>query len=125
MIYFGHTEMNIPLYSPFNNQTVNAVSMPNIVSINNSTITPGTNTILTNVTNTVTNQTANNNPLFALPDNVFYVLSVLYTIVEFVSGGFIWSSFTPFGFPPTFVYVLETAVGALMVRSVVYYTSGR
>lgn len=125
MIYVGQSLEGVTFKTPFNtNNNVTAVTMPNIVSANNQTGVISGNSLLVNTTSSVRNQT-NNNILNPIQNNIFYILNILYIIVSFIGGGFIWSSLTPFGFPPVFVYVLETVIGLLVVRNVVYVTTGR
>ena len=113
--------LGIALKTPFNIAgNVTALATPNI--FNN---TDQSGTLLGNTTSGVLNVTANNNPLGFLVDNFFYVLAVLWTFGQFITGGFIWDVIGLIGFPLQFVILLKGVIGMLLVRTIIYYATGR
>ena len=107
------------MLSPFTGTVVTAKTIPPIW---NSTSPSGT--LVYTQTNSTTNAT-NHNPLSPIKDFVFYPLNLLYDFVLFISGGFAFGVLGIFGFPAIFVYSLQTIIGFMLARTILYYLTGR
>ena len=107
---------------------VRAVQMPAIMEYDyntNSTIT--TNKLLGNVTVDVVNYngTSTEMPLDMTVDNVFFPWAVTQNIINFLTGGFVWQTLNIIGMPAIMVVILQSVIGLLLVRTIVYYVTGR
>jgi hypothetical protein len=105
-----------PLVTPFD------VDVP-VSGLNNTSIY-NPNSLVANVTTNVLNDT-DSALLNPLQDFFFFPLQVLWTIIQFITGGFVFDVLTIFGFPAIIVIVLKTLVGFLLVRTIAYYFTGR
>lgn len=113
--------LGIALKTPFSLAgNVTALATPNIFNAANQT-----GTLYENTTTAVVNVTAGGNPLGYIVDNFFYALAILYLFFQFITGGFIWDVIGLIGFPVTFVLLLKGVIGMLLVRTGIYYFSGR
>jgi hypothetical protein len=124
MVFVGQTLEGIPLKTPFDTSlNVTATTQPNIYNNTNQA-----NTLFGNVTNNVSNSTSgggSGGPLKFISDSFFFVLAVGWTFIQFLTGGFIWQALASVHFPSVFLYVLQGVIGLLLVRTVLYYTTGR
>lgn len=125
MLFVGFTvvgdPLGIALKTPFDQAgNVTAITTPNIFDASNQT-----GTLYANTSTNVLNVTANNNPLFFLVDSFFYVLAIVYIFFQFITGGFIWDVIGLIGLPASFVLVLKAVIGMLLVRTGIYYITGR
>jgi|MDSW01.2.fsa_nt_gb hypothetical protein len=107
---------------------VTAMEMPAIMEYDyatNSTIT--TNKLIGDVTVNVQNYngTSNNVPLDMTVDSVFFPWAVTQNIVNFLTGGFVWQTLNMIGMPAIMVVILQSVIGLLLVRTIVYYATGR
>ena len=116
-----------PLVTPFDiNQSVAGTDMPAVMEFDyatNSTITSGN--LLGNVTNTIPTNSTNSTPLDPITDSLFYPIAILQGFINFLTGGFIWQTLALFGLPSIFVVILQTVIGILLVRTIIYYVTGR
>ena len=58
-------------------------------------------------------------------DAVTYPIAVMRGVIDFLTGGFIWQAFNLVGLPAIFVVVLQSVIGLLLVRTIIYYVVGR
>lgn len=110
---------NLPLVTPFTNQNFLPPTPP---SLYNATYPNGT--FVQNMTNHIYN-TTDSNPVNLAFNSVFWPLAAIWTFVQFITGGFLFSAIILIGFPPSFVYGLMSIMGALLGRSLLYYATGR
>lgn len=101
---------------------VTAVNMPDIYYYDLAT-----NSTSGELIGTVTgNHTANNGAILdPLIDATFYPIALGQGIINFLTGGFIWQSLNIIGLPAVFVLVLQSVIGLLLVRTIIYYVLGR
>jgi len=101
---------------------VTATSMPDIYYYDINT-----NSTSGELIGTVTgNQTGNSNAILdPLTDAVFYPIALVQGIINFLTGGFIWQTLNIIGLPAVFVLVLQSVIGLLLVRTIIYYVTGR
>lgn len=112
------------LLSPFDTSTnVTAAVQPNIFNS-----TSNTNYITGNFTttgvfdnSTIGGTSATLNPV----DTILYPLTLLWTFVQFLTGGFIWTTLAIFGLPAVMTYVLQGVIGMMLAITIVYYLTGR
>jgi hypothetical protein len=72
------------------------------------------------------NQTGNSGAILdPFIDAVTYPLALGQGIINFLTGGFIWQSLNIIGLPAVFVVVLQSVIGLLLVRTIIYYVLGR
>ena len=58
-------------------------------------------------------------------DSVFFPWAVTQNIVNFLTGGFVWQTLNMIGMPAIMVVILQSVIGLLLVRTIVYYATGR
>lgn len=117
------TALDVGLISPFTSANVTAITQPNIY---NSTSSSGTLVGNQTTLNTINNSTIGGdsgilNPIEAL----WYPIAVLWTFVQFITGGFVFSVLGIFGLPAAFTYVMQGVMGLLLAINIIYYTTGR
>lgn len=119
MIYVGHTEIpNYSIVTPFNiGSNVTATAQPQALNYTNP------NNVLVNETNP-NNSTSFGTIVQTLFSNVFAFIQYVYVFVLFITGGFIWSALGMFGFPASFVYILQGVMVFFLARTVLYYVKG-
>lgn len=123
-IYITSDALDIELISPFDQGNVTAVTQPNIFNATDNTGSiSGNFTTLDSLSNSTINPsgTGNINPI----DSLFFPITMLYTFVQFMTGSFLWQALLIFGFPVAFVFVMQGAIGLLLVITIVYYLTGR
>jgi len=103
-------------------QNVTATTMPDIYEYDFAT-----NSSSGALLNTVTgNQTDNSNAILdPFIDTITYPIALGQGIVNFITGGFIWQTLNIIGLPSIFVIVLQSIIGLLLVRTIIYYVLGR
>ena len=120
MIFVVDGLADTPLKTPFDTSgNVTAASQPNIFNF-----TDPTGTLVENMTTNVRNDT-NNSLLNPLQDYFFYPLQLLWTVVQFITGGFVWEALTIFGLPDQFMYVLQGVIGTILILTLKYELTGR
>ena len=117
--------VDTPLVTPFDtSMNVTGTSQPNIFNgtSNDGTLT-GNFTTLDSLTNStiVPGGSGTLNPF----DTLFFPITMLYTFVQFITGGFVFQVLILFGFPEIFVFVLQGLIGTLLAVTIVYYITGR
>ena len=117
--------VDTPLITPFNStQTVTGIASGPVTGIANYTTNTG---LAQNVTNgTLLNSTiggggGNLNPI----DTVLFPVTVIWTIVQFITGAFVFQVLALFGLPDIFIFTLQAIIGLLFVRLILYYVWGR
>ena len=112
------------LVTPFDTTaTVTPATPP---SLFNNTDSSGT--IVENFTTTgnLDNSTIGGDPATLNPvDTILYPITLLYTFLQFLTGGFIWSTLAIFGLPAALVFVMQGVIGLLLTVTIVYYLTGR
>ena len=117
------TSLDVGLVSPFNSLNVTAVTQPNI---NNSTSSSGTLTGNLTSLNNINNSTIGGNSGFLNPiEALWYPIALLWTFVQFITGGFVFQALAIFGLPAAFVFVMQGVMGLLLAIMVIYYFTGR
>lgn len=120
------TLVDTPLKTPFDTTiSVSGVTSGPVTDIYNTTSPSGT--LVGNMTG---NGTLNNSTLGgsskALPAyNLYNPLALIWTFIQFLTGGFIFNVLAIFGFPAVFTYILQAIFGILLARIVIYYWLGR
>lgn len=112
------------LLSPFDTSTpITPVDQPNIFNSTNNTNTLTGNSTTTGVFNnsTIGGSSSTLNPV----DSILYPITLLWTFVQFITGGFIWTMLGIFGLPAALVYSLQGVIGLLLAITIVYYLTGR
>ena len=101
---------------------VTATTMPDIYEYDMAT-GQTTGALIGTVTG---NQTGNSNAILdPLTDAVFYPIALAQGVINFLTGGFIWQTLNIIGLPAVFVVVLQSVIGLLLVRTIIYYVTGR
>ena len=113
-----------PIHTPFNNNIINGTTLPNIYNTTNSA-----HTLIANTTTSVTNATNQGGFIGQLVNPIagsfFFALNVVWTFIQFITGGFVFQVLGLFGFPVVFVYGLQAIFGIFLARSILYYLTGR
>lgn len=117
------TSLDVGLISPFTSGNVTSITQPNIYnSTNNSGTLTGNATSLNTINNSTIGGTSGVlNPIEAL----WYPISLLWTFVQFITGGFVFQVLGIFGFPIAFTYIMQGIMGLLLGIMVLYYFTGR
>jgi hypothetical protein len=103
------------MITPFDiNRNVTATTMPDIYQYNATTNTASGNLY--------TNATSYSG---AITDPLFYPYAIMQSAINLITGGFIWQTLAIFGLPAIFVSVFQTIIGVLLIRSLIYYVTGR
>jgi len=117
------TSLDVGLISPFTSANITSITQPNIYnSTNNSGTLTGNQTSLNNLDNATIGGTSGSlNPIEAL----WYPVALLWTFVQFITGGFVFQVLGIFGFPVAFTYVMQGVMGILLALNIIYYLTGR
>lgn len=117
------TSLDVGLISPFTSGNVTAITQPNIYnSTSNSGTLTGNQTSLNNLDNsTIGGSSGYLNPIEAL----WYPVALLWTFVQFITGGFVFQVLGIFGLPAAFTYVMQGVMGLLLALNIIYYLTGR
>jgi len=117
------TSLDSALISPFTSANVTAIAQPDIYNAtNNSGTLTGNSTSL----NTINNSTIGGTSGFLNPiEALWYPVALLWTFVQFVTGGFVFSVLGIFGLPVAFTYVMQGVMGMLLAINIIYYFTGR
>jgi hypothetical protein len=113
-----------PLITPFDGTAVSGITTGAPAEIYNATTGTG---ITQNLTSgdaenaTIGGSAATLNPV----ETLFFPIALLWTFIQFFTGGFIFQVVALFGFPPMFVFALQGIIGALLARAVIYWVWGR
>lgn len=103
------------LITPFDiNRNVTSTTMPDVYQFNTTT-----NTATGNLYGNATSYTG------SITDPLFYPLAIIQSAINLITGGFIWHTLAIFGLPAIFVSVFQTIIGVLLIRSLIYYVTGR
>jgi len=106
---------NTTMITPFDiNRNVTATTMPDIYQYNTTT-----NTSSGALYNNATSYTG------TITDPLFYPYAIMQSAINLITGGFIWQTLGIFGLPAIFVSVFQTIIGVLLIRSLIYYVTGR
>ncbi|NIQ14704.1 MAG: hypothetical protein GTO02_09985 [Candidatus Dadabacteria bacterium] len=112
-----------PLITPFDNSTVTPIKDGTPSEIYNVTTGEG---LVFDVTNTTQdNSTFGGGGLLTIFDTVLFPLTILWTFIKFITGGFIFEFLGLLGMPSIFIFVLQGVVGLLIARMVIYWILGR
>ena len=118
---FSSTIIEDPFTSSAN-VTVTESDFPNIYNA-----TDNSNTFFGNVTNpsNSTGAGGDGNPFQFLPDYFELPFAVLYTIIQFISGGWIFGGIALFGFPDYAMTAFQIAIAFWGIYTMAYYILGR
>lgn len=58
-------------------------------------------------------------------DYILFPVAIVWTFIQFVTGGFVFQFLALFGFPTMFVFALQGIIGILFARMVIYWVLGR
>lgn len=124
-IFMVDSLVDTPLKTPFDTTgNVTSSTPPNLF---NSTTNTGTLTGNFTTLDSLTNATiggaggAGVNPI----DSLLYPITLLYTFVQLITGGFIWETLAIFGLPSAMTFVLQGIIGLMLAITIVYYLTGR
>lgn len=110
-----------PIRTPFDITT--SISGTTPPALYNST-SSSASTLTKNVTTNVLNST-NSHVLSPIQDYFFYPLNILWFFVQMLTGGFVFQVLGMFGLPSIAIYVFQGIIGIFLVRSILYYMTGR
>lgn len=113
------------IQDPFTNSTSISVDETDFPNIYNGTDPSGT--LYANFTNP-TNQTGaggGGEPFQFIPDYFEIPFTVLYTIIQFISGGYVFAGIALFGFPTYATAMFQLAIAFWGVYTMAYYILGR
>lgn len=122
-IYIVDSLVDTPLVTPFTSANVTSITQPNIYNSTSPTGTlVGNSTSLNTINNsTIGGTSALLNPIEAL----WYPIALLWTFIQFLTGGFVFQVLGIFGFPAAFTYVMQAVMGLLLGVNILYYLTGR
>ena len=111
------------LVTPFTSANVTAASQPNLFNSTDNSDTLSGNFTTTDVfdNSTIGGTSGTLNPV----ENLLFPITLLWTFVQFITGGFIWSALAIFGLPIALTFVLQGIIGVLLAITIVYYLTGR
>ena len=123
--------VDTPLKTPFDiDANVAGITQPNLYNKTNSA-----NTLVSNVTTSVRNTTSagigygTGSLLSPIQDYFFYPLNILWFFVQMMTGGFMFQVigiFIPASATTNIIiYVLQGIMGVFLVRTIIYYMTGR
>lgn len=119
---FGSTIIEDPFTSS-QNVTVTESDFPNIYNgTDNSDTFFGDVSVPSNSTEAGAD---NNVVLGFIPDYFEMPYAVLYTMIQFISGGWIFNAITVFGFPEYATTAFQIAIAFWAIYTMVYYFMGR
>ena len=112
---------------PFTGNATIAVQQSDIPNIYNATNPSGTTfDSIANPTNSSdVTQGGNGNPLFFVDDYFQIPFTVLFYIIEFLSGGFIFNAITVIGFPTYIATGIQTIIAFWGIYTLIYYFTGK
>ncbi len=117
------TSLDTNLISPFTSANVTSITQPNIY--NSSSISGtlvGNSSSLDTINNsTIGGSSGSLNPIEAL----WYPIALLWTFIQFLTGGFVFSVLGIFGLPAAFIFVMQGVMGLLLAITIFYYVTGR
>ena len=117
------TSLDVGLISPFTSANVTAVTQPNIY---NSTNNSGTLVYNQTTLNTLNNSTIGGDSGFLNPiEALWYPITLLWTFIQFITGGFVFQVLGIFGLPAAFIFIMQGVMGLLLALNVIYYLTGR
>lgn len=117
------TSLDVGLISPFTSANVTAVIQPNIY---NSTNNSGTLVYNQTTLNTLNNSTIGGDSGFLNPiEALWYPITLLWTFIQFITGGFVFQVLGIFGLPAAFIFIMQGVMGLLLALNVIYYLTGR
>ncbi len=116
--------------TPFDNSTIATLTASDFPNILNTT--DPSNTVVGNLT-TPTNATelygdtgGGAGEIFGfIPDYFELPFAVLYYIIQFATGGWLWQGMALFGFPDYAVYAFQSLTGFWLVYTLAYYILGK
>lgn len=118
--------VDTPLKTPFDTSAnVTAINTGPISSIYNTTSPSGTLVGNMTGTNTLNNSTLGGSAATLIPYDPYNPIALIWTFIQFLTGGFIFQILGIFGFPAEFLYILQAIFGILLARIVIYYWLGR
>lgn len=118
--------VDTPLKSPFDSSAnVTAITTGDVTDIFNSTDDSGTLVGNFTGTDTLNNSTLGGNPAVLIPYDPFNPIAMIWTFIEFLTGGFVFQVLGLFGLPAAFTYIMQAIFGILLARIIIYYWLGR
>ena len=118
----GVTAIASDPFTSTTNVTVAISDLPNLINTTDST-----NTVLGNLTNptNATEAGGDDSPFFYITDYFELPFAVLYYMIQFVSGGWVFSGIAIFGFPAYFISGIQVIIGFWAIYTVAYYILGK
>lgn len=116
------SNLGVAISSPFDNSDVTAISTPNFYNS-----TDQSNTVYSNVTGSINNSTGGYdagdflNPI----DTILYPIQIVMTVVNLLTGAFVFDAIASFGFPPIFVQVMQGLLGFMSIFAVLKIVTNR
>ena len=117
--------VDTPLITPFDSSmNVTATDQPNLFNGTSNTDTLSGNFTTLDSLNNGTIVPGGTEPLNPF-DTLLFPITMIYTFLQFITGGFVFQTLLIFGFPEVFVFVMQGLIGLLLVITIVYYVTGR
>ena len=121
------SSVDVGLVTPFDllGGNVTGITDGPVTGIYNSTDPTGT--LTGNLTSgqgsnsTIGGDSSTLNPI----DSLLFPLTVIWSFIQFITGGFIFQVLGLFGLPDIFIYSLQGIIGILLARLIIYYVWGR
>lgn len=118
----GITSIASDPFTSSTNVTVTLSDLPNLINTTDSS-----NTVLGNLTNPInaTEAGGDDSPFFFIPDYFELPFVVLYYMIQFVTGGWVFTGIAIFGFPAYFLSGIQVIIGFWAIYTVAYYILGK
>lgn len=118
---FGSTIID----DPFTSDTTIVVNQSDLPNLYNGT--DSTNTVFNNFTSptNATGAGGDGSPLQFLPDYFEMPFAILYAMIQFLSGGFVFEAVALFGFPDYATWAFQMAIAFWGIYTLAYYILGR
>jgi len=122
ILIVGET-MGVDLISPFDNSTVTGITTGVVTDIANYTTNTGLTQNLTS--GTLLNDTIGGSGDLNPVNSIFFPLTVIWTFIQFITGGFVFQVLGIIGLPDIFIFSMQAIIGVLFARLIIYYVWGR
>jgi len=115
-----------PLFTPFDfNLTVTPIQDGFPSTIYNETTGAGLVQNLSSTTIENSSVAGGTPATLNIFDIIFFPLILLWTFIQFVTGGFIFDFMVLLGMPVEFTWLMKVIIGLLMARMIIYWVFGR
>lgn len=117
MVIYVDSVVDTAIISPFDlDSNVTATTQPNIAGVG---AINANGTLVSNVTNNVVNGT-DPSVLDPIQDFFFFPYALITTIIDFLTGAFVWNALAIVGMPTQFVIVLKSVIGFFAVLTAIH-----